>query len=101
MNSEDFKCNTCGDYVGEEGVWGLCDPCFDKEGGNEALAKSFGHGEEAGLSMDRLIGRGECIPKTRAQIIWWKITHVKRDDWVAGLGFLILVSLPILAMLAA
>ena len=32
MNSEDFKCNTCGDYVGEEGVWGLCDPCFDKEG---------------------------------------------------------------------
>lgn len=41
MNSEDFKCNTCGDYVGEEGVWGLCDPCFDKEGGNEALAKSM------------------------------------------------------------
>tara|TARA_R110000851_G_scaffold90072_1_gene196503 strand:- start:25 stop:267 length:243 start_codon:yes stop_codon:yes gene_type:complete len=52
MNSEDFKCNTCGDYVGEEGVWGLCDPCFDKEGGNEALAKSFGHGKEAGLSVD-------------------------------------------------
>ena len=51
--------------------------------------------------MTRLIGRGNCIPKTRAQIIWWKITHVKRDDWVAGLGFLILVSLPILAMLAA
>ena len=41
MNSEDFKCNTCGDYVGEEGVWGLCDTCFDKEGGNEALAKSM------------------------------------------------------------
>ena len=52
MNSEDFKCNTCGDYVGEEGVWGLCDPCFDKEGGNEALAKPFGHGKEAGLSVD-------------------------------------------------
>ena len=52
MNSEDFKCNTCGDYVGEEGVWGLCDTCFDKEGGNEALAKSFGHGKEAGLSVD-------------------------------------------------
>ena len=41
MNSEDFKCNTCGDYVGEQGVWGLCDTCFDKEGGNEALAKSM------------------------------------------------------------
>ena len=40
MNSEDFKCNTCGDYVGEDGVWGLCDPCFDKEGGNEQLGKS-------------------------------------------------------------
>ena len=52
MNTEDFKCNTCGDYVGEEGVWGLCDPCFDKEGGNEALDKSFGHGKEAGLSVD-------------------------------------------------
>ena len=41
MNSEDFKCNTCGDYVGEDGVWGLCDPCFDKEGGNEQLGKSL------------------------------------------------------------
>ena len=37
INSEDLKCNTCGDYVGEEGVWGLCETCFDKEGGNEAL----------------------------------------------------------------
>jgi len=41
MNSEDFKCNTCGDYVGEDGVWGLCDPCFDKEGGNEQLGTSL------------------------------------------------------------
>ena len=40
MNSEDFKCNTCGDYVGEEGVWGLCETCFDKEGGNEALEET-------------------------------------------------------------
>ena len=31
MNSEDLKCNTCGDYVGKEGVWGLCETCFDKE----------------------------------------------------------------------
>lgn len=74
MNSEDFKCNTCGDYVGDEranicigdlsgiygGVWGLCETCFDKEGGNEALDKSlnpsdksFGHGKEAGLSSAR------------------------------------------------
>jgi len=30
INSEDLKCNTCGDYVGEEGVWGLCETCFDK-----------------------------------------------------------------------
>ena len=37
INSEDLKCNTCGDYVGEEGVWGLCETCFDKEGGNEAI----------------------------------------------------------------
>ena len=36
-NSEDFKCNTCGDYVGEHGVWGLCETCFDKEGGNTEL----------------------------------------------------------------
>ena len=39
-NSEDFKCNTCGDYVGPEGSWGLCDDCFDKEGGNEALEET-------------------------------------------------------------
>jgi len=39
-NSEDFKCNTCGDYVGEYGVWGLCETCFDKEGGNEALEET-------------------------------------------------------------
>tara|TARA_R110000787_G_scaffold4316_1_gene16722 strand:- start:874 stop:1089 length:216 start_codon:yes stop_codon:yes gene_type:complete len=37
MNSEDLKCNTCGDYVGEEGVWGLCETCFDKWGGNEEI----------------------------------------------------------------
>ena len=38
-NSEDFKCNTCGDYVGERGVWGLCETCFDKQ---------FGHLPEKG-----------------------------------------------------
>ena len=36
-----MNCNTCGVYVGANDVWGLCETCFDKEGGNEQLGKSL------------------------------------------------------------
>jgi len=36
-----MKCNTCGVYVGANDVWGLCETCFDKEGGNAAIEQSL------------------------------------------------------------
>jgi len=42
-----MNCNTCGVYVGANDVWGLCETCFDKEGGNEYLGKSLREGHYA------------------------------------------------------
>ena len=66
-----MNCNTCGVYVGANDVWGLCETCFDKEGGNEHLGKSLREGQVA------LIGRGKCLLKVDKSKMQYAVEIVK------------------------